>query len=46
VDKKVEKYNWDRYSCCVLPSLFKSHISDLALDAAEVESAWLAGDIK
>lgn len=45
MDKKVEKCDWDRYSCCVLPSQFKSHDSDLALGAAEeVETMWLAGD--
>lgn len=35
MDKKVEKYDWDIYSCCVLPSQFESHDSDLALGAAE-----------
>lgn len=45
MDKKVEKYDWDIYSCCVLPSQFESHDSDLALGAAEeVQTAWLAGD--
>lgn len=41
----MEKCDWDRYSCCVLPPRFKSHDSDLALAAAEeVETTWLAGD--
>lgn len=35
MDKKVEKCDWDKYTCCVLPSWFESHDADLVLGAAE-----------
>lgn len=45
MDKKVEKCDWDRCSCCVLPSRFESHNSELSLGAAEeAETVWLPGD--
>lgn len=43
MDKKVEKCDWDRNTCCVLPSWFESRDSDLALGAPEeLETLWLA----
>lgn len=38
----MEKCDWDRYSCCVLPSWFESHNSELSLGAAEeAVTVWL-----